>query len=113
MRYEMRLNKLPFEQMVEGKKTIEVRLNDAKRKLLAVGDEILFTNRDNPNQTIVKKVTDLRLYNSFVEMANNENCVLAGFNKGYTVDEVVTCYHTYYTPKEEQQFGVVAIELES
>ena len=111
MRYEMRLNKLPFEQMVEGKKTIEVRLNDAKRKLLAIGDEILFSNRDNPNQTIVKKVADLRLYNSFAEMANNENCVLAGFNKGYTVEEVVDCYYTFYTANEEEQFGVLAIEL--
>lgn len=111
MRYEMRLNKLPFEQMVEGKKSVEVRLNDAKRKLIAVGDEILFSNRDNPNQTIVKRVVDLRLYNSFAEMANNENCVLAGFDKGYTVQEVVDCYHTYYSPEEEQKFGVLVIEL--
>ena len=112
MRYEMRLNKLPFEQMVEGKKTIEVRLNDAKRKLIEIGDEILFSNRDNLNQTIIKKVKGLRLYNSFVEMANNENCVLAGFNKGFTVQEVVDCYHTYYAPQEEQQFGVLVIELD-
>ena len=112
MRYEMRLNKLPFGQIVDGKKTIEVRLNDAKRKLLAVGDEILFSNRDNPNQTIVKTIKDLRLYNSFAEMANNENCVLAGFDKGYTVQSVIYTYHTNYSPEEEQQFGVVVIELE-
>ena len=111
MRYEMRLNKLPFEQMVEGKKTVEVRLNDAKRKLIAIGDEILFSNRDNPNQTIVKKVVDLRLYNSFTDMANNENCVMAGFGRGYTVEEVVDCYHTYYSLEEENLFGVLAIEL--
>ena len=107
----MRLNKLPFEQMLEGKKTIEVRLNDAKRKLIAIGDEILFSNRDNSNQTIVKRVVDLRLYNSFAEMANNENCVLTGFDKGYTVQQVVDCYHTYYSSEEEAQFGVLAIEL--
>lgn len=111
MRYDMRLNKLPFEQMAEGKKTIEVRLNDAKRKLISIGDEIIFSNRDNINQTIIKRVKDLRLYNSFTEMANNENCVLAGFNKGFTVEEVVDCYHTYYTLEEEQQFGVLVIEL--
>lgn len=111
MRYEMRLNKLPFEQILEGKKTIEVRLNDAKRKLLAIDDEILFSNRDNPTQTIVKTVKDLRLYNSFTEMANNENCVLVGFNKGYNTQEIVDCYHTYYSPEEEQEFGVLAIEL--
>lgn len=112
MRYEMRLNRLPFEQMAEGKKTIEVRLNDAKRKLIAIGDEILFANRNNSNQTIVKKVIDLRLYNSFTEMANNENCILAGFNKGYNVQEVVDYYHTYYSVDEEQQFGVLVIELD-
>lgn len=112
MRYEMRLNKLPFGQIVDGKKTIEVRLNDAKRKLLAVGDEVLFSNRDNPTQTIIKTIKDLRLYNSFAEMANNENCVLAGFDKGYTVQSVIYTYHTYYSPEEEQQFGVVVIELE-
>lgn len=111
MRYEMRLNKQPFEQMLEGKKTVEVRLNDAKRKLIVVGDEILFINRDNPNQTIIKKVADLRIYNSFVEMANNENCVMAGFDRGYSTEEVVKCYHTYYSPEEEQEFGVLAIEL--
>ncbi|MBO5909998.1 MAG: ASCH domain-containing protein [Clostridia bacterium] len=111
MRYEMRLNKLPFEQIINGKKTIEVRLNDAKRKLIVIGDEILFTNRDNPNQTIVKKVKDLRLYSSFAEMANNENCVLAGFEKGYTAQSVIYTYHTYYSPEEEQQFGVLVIQL--
>ena len=111
MRYEMRLSKLPFDQMIDGKKTIEARLNDAKRKLLSVGDEILFTNRDNPNQTLVKKVIGLRLYNSFAEMANNENCVLAGFDAGYSVQEVVDYYHTYYSHEEEQQLGVVVIEL--
>lgn len=111
MRYEMRLNKEPFEQVLEGRKTIEVRLNDAKRKLISVGDEILFSNRDNSTQTIVKKVVDLRLYKSFSEMANNENCVLAGFSKGYTTQDVVDCYHTYYSPEEEQKFGVLVIEL--
>ena len=111
MRYEMRLNKVPFEQVLEGKKTVEVRLNDAKRKLLCIGDEILFSNRENSNQTIVKKVVDLRLYNSFIEMANNENCVLAGFDKGYSTQDVVDCYHTFYTPEDELAFGVLAIQL--
>ena len=76
-----------------------------------MGDEILFINRDNANQTIVKRVADLRLYKSFTEMANNENCVLAGFDKGYAVEDVVNCYHTYYSTEEEKQFGVLAIEL--
>ena len=112
MRYEMHLNKLPFEQMEKGEKTLEIRLNDSKRKLMNVGDEILFTNRSNEKETLLKTIKELRIYSSFAEMANNENCVLAGFDKGYTVQSVIDTYHTYYSPEEEQKFGVIVIELD-
>ncbi len=111
MRYEMHLNKIPFNQIVEGRKSIEVRLNDSKRKALNIGDEILFVSRENEDKTILKTVVDLRLYPNFAEMANNEDCVACGFDKGYSAQEVVDCYHAFYTAEEEQKFGVVAIEL--
>lgn len=111
MRYEMKLNNLPFEQISANKKTIEIRLNDAKRQLLRIGDEILFINREKPVKTIIKVVKDLRLYKTFNEMAMNEDCVLAGFDNNYTIQEVVDCYYSYYSAEEEKQFGVIAIEL--
>ena len=46
MKYNMNLNNRPFKSIKEGTKTIELRLNDEKRSLLKVGDEIEFTNRD-------------------------------------------------------------------
>ena len=51
------------------------------------------------------------MYPSFAEMANNEDCVACGFDKGYSAQEVVDCYHTFYTAEEEQKFGVVVIVL--
>ena len=111
MRYEMHLNKVPFNQIVEGRKTIEVRLNDSKRKILNIGDEILFISRECEDKTILKTITDLRVYPSFAEMANNEDCVACGFDKGYSAQEVVDCYHTFYTAQDEQKFGVLAIQL--
>lgn len=111
MRYEMHLNLQPFNQIVEGRKTIEVRLNDSKRKVLNIGDEILFINRENRDKTVLKTIIDLRLYPTFAEMANNEDCVACGFNKGYTAQEVVDCYYTFYNKEDENKFGVVAIEL--
>lgn len=111
MRYEMHLNKQPFNQIVDGRKAIEVRLNDSKRKILNIGDEILFISRESEDKTVLKTIVDLRLYPSFAEMANNEDCVACGFDKGYSAQEVVDCYHTFYTVEEEQKFGVLAIEL--
>lgn len=40
MKHNMNLNNRPFESIKEGTKTIELRLNDEKRSLLKVGDEI-------------------------------------------------------------------------
>lgn len=111
MRYEMRLKPLPFSQIEEGKKTLEVRLYDSKRQLLQIGDEILFYNRENAEQTLLKTIKDLRRYPSFKDMAENENYKLCGFNVSDTIQDVINCYHTYYSPEEEAEFGVLVIEL--
>ena len=44
MKHEMKLNNEPFIKIKNGTKTVELRLNDEKRKLLNVGDVICFTN---------------------------------------------------------------------
>ena len=112
MRYEMHLNKLPFKQIEKGEKTLEIRLNDSKRKLMNVGDEILFTNRSNEKETLLKTIKELRIYSTFAEMANNEDCVKAGFDKGYSTQDVADCYYQFYSKQDEQNLGVVVIELD-
>ena len=62
MRYDLHLNEAPFNSIVAGNKTLEVRLNDSKRQLLQIGDEILFTNRNNENQTVLKTIKRLIHY---------------------------------------------------
>lgn len=112
MRYEMHLSQKPFEQILNGSKNIEVRIFDNKRKLLKIGDEILFILRGNEERTILKTIIDLRVYPSFIEMAENENCLRIGFENGYTTENVVNEYYKYYDKAEEKQFGVLVIELE-
>lgn len=43
MKYEMKLNNEPFKAIKNGTKTLELRLNDEKRKQLIVGDYIELT----------------------------------------------------------------------
>lgn len=39
----MKLQQKPFDSIKTGQKTIEMRLNDEKRRLINIGDEIEFT----------------------------------------------------------------------
>lgn len=64
MKYNMNLNNRPFKSIKEGTKTIELRLNDEKRSLLKVGDEIEFTNRDT-NEKLSVDIINLYKYPSF------------------------------------------------
>jgi ASC-1-like (ASCH) protein len=43
MLHQMKLQPNPFEQIKNGSKTLELRLNDEKRQLIKVGDEIEFS----------------------------------------------------------------------
>lgn len=72
MKHEMKLNNEPFECIKNGTKTIELRLNDEKRKLLTVGDYIEFTNRVT-NEKLLVEVIDLFKYNSFEELYKHFN----------------------------------------
>ena len=60
-KHMMNLNPSPFNMIREGYKTIELRLYDEKRKLISVGDIIIFSNTVDSNDTLCVKVVDLSL----------------------------------------------------
>ena len=62
MKHEMKLNNGPFEQIKNGTKTIELRLNDEKRQLLKPNDLIEFTNRSNGEKLLVKIFCWIEIY---------------------------------------------------
>lgn len=53
--------------MQSGKKTIEIRLNDEKRRQLAVGDEIEFALASNEEERLLTRVESLGTFPSFKE----------------------------------------------
>ena len=64
MKHEMRLNSEPYNCIKSGTKTIELRLNDDKRKKIKKDDIVEFTNRDT-NEKMLVIVEDLFRYPSF------------------------------------------------
>lgn len=108
----MKLNPEPFEKIKSHKKIWEVRLNDDKRKGIHIGDRILFKKQPELLEGVLAKVVDIKHFNSFEEMSEVLSLTSVGFEPGATKQDCVDCYHKYYTPAEEQKFGVVAFKLE-
>ena len=54
----MNLTPAPMQEIRAGNKTIELRLNDEKRKQISVGDTIKFINTEDSNDTLRVKVVD-------------------------------------------------------
>lgn len=108
MKYEMKLNNEPFKAIKNGTKTLELRLNDEKRKQLIVGDYIEFTNIEN-NEKLLVEVIDLFKYNSFEELYKH-------FNKieiGYSINEEANPkdMENYYSKEEQEKYGVLGIKI--
>ena len=111
MRHSMKLNPEPFELIKSGKKTIELRLYDEKRRAVRVGDTLEFTCTVS-GEVLLKRVKALHVFASFAELYAAlplERC-------GYTEENIASAspsdMEKYYSRDEQAGFGVVGIELE-
>lgn len=99
-----------FTFMQQGKKTIEGRVKKGYYRLVKPGDHIIIYNEEETKklEVLVKRVTT---YKSFREMLENEpfHQVLPDAKN---ISDGINIYRRFYTPKQERQFGVVAIEIE-
>ncbi len=97
--HEMRLHPAPFEQIQNGSKNLEIRINDAKRRLIQPGDTILLLKRPDFTQQVSVRVK-----------ARHES---ANFNELFKqFPEHKTDMSAYYSPADEQKWGVVGLEFE-
>lgn len=105
------LTPAPMQEIRTGNKTIELRLNDEKRKQISVGDTIKFINTEDSNDTLRVKVVDLFLFSSFAELYDN----LPLLNCGYNEDNINTAspedMEMYYSREKQNKYGVVGIEI--
>lgn len=111
MTHRMHLDHGPFVRIETGAKTIELRLNDEKRKRIQVGDRILFDDRSAPSETLTAEVAALHRFRDFRELYAHlplEKC-------GYGAEEVKTAKAedmlVYYSIEQQQLYGVLGIEL--
>ena len=88
MKHKMSLDNDPFNCIKAGTKTIELRLNDEKRKLLKAQDLIEFTNRDTLEKLLVE-IEDLYKYSDFEELYRHFDKILMGYMKKISLIQVI------------------------
>lgn len=101
----MRLEKEFFDQIKNGIKTIEVRINDEKRRRIEVGDEIEFLKRPDFKEKQKTRVVNLIKKKTLLKVFEEIPANLLG-----EVDR--ENLYKLYTKEEEKKWGVVAIQIE-
>ena len=105
MLHKMKLKESPFERIKNGTKTIEFRLFDEKRKLVKVGDQIEFSKLPDLEEKLLVDVTELYREENFEKLFRK-----LGFDED-TISSKVDSMHTFYSPEEEQKYGVLGIGI--
>ena len=99
-----------FQSIIDGKKKVEVRLNDEKRREIQVGDYIEFVKVPEQDETLIVKVSELRSFDTFKEMY--QTIPFHEFDcEGWTMDEMIHGTYEIYTPDQEKQWGALAITI--
>ncbi|MBT2680561.1 ASCH domain-containing protein [Bacillus sp. ISL-35] len=110
MLHRMGLYEDYFPSIIKGKKKVEVRLNDEKRRKIQVGDLIEFVKVPEQDETLIVKVIELRHYDTFKGMY--KNIPFDDFDcEGWTMKEMVDGTYEIYTPEQEKQWGALAITI--
>lgn len=107
--HTMQLAPAPFNAIISGTKTIESRLFDEKRQAIQLGDTVVFTNRETPEQTVSVRVIGLLRYATFHDLFSHN--IPAKFG-GESVAWLDNQINVFYTLDDQKKYGVLGIEFE-
>lgn len=109
MEHHMTLLDEYFEETNKGKKTIEYRLLDEKRKKVSIGDTIIFMKASNKNDFVRCIVTDLKVFNNLLDMYTET--FERDFKSSYKDPQAVVDDTTYYSVEDRLTHPALAIHF--
>lgn len=112
MVHVMKLKRESFEKMKLGKKTVELRLYDYKRRRLNVGDSIVFRDYDDNTREIAVTIKSLHRYQTFEDLFNEIPVERCGNDKTEPPENAAARMNSYYTDDQIRIFGVVGIGIQ-
>ena len=112
MEHIMKLNASAFERISCGEKRREYRLYDDKRRLVRIGDTIVFKKLPELKESIKVEVTNIDIYDNFKDAITKH--FEDDFSTRYeSINDAVNSFYGkgYYTKEEEASTGVVVFEI--
>lgn len=108
MMHFMNLNPAPFYSILSGKKWVEMRLYDDKRRLLKENDSITFTNNQT-GERLVCLVLAVKVFNNFESLYKAYDKTAIGYEDEENANP--EDMKQYYPLAKIQENGVCAIEI--
>lgn len=97
-------DKEPFDNILAGVKTMEIRLNDLKRQGIKLGQKIKVVNRSDESQILFTRVIGLSRFSSFEDLYK----VMGDRVKDYEREIL----ERVYSKEKVLEFGVLVIHFE-
>lgn len=111
MLYKMNLQSAPMQMIRSGRKTIELRLYDEKRKRIAIGDIIEFTNTENEKDVLRVIVENMYIFDSFDELYRELPLLECGYTEKDIDSASAHDMEQYYSKEQQNKYGVVGIRI--
>ena len=112
MQHEMHLFEEPFELIKEGRKTIEIRLYDEKRRKIGIGDVITFRKLPGNHEEVKCKVVGLSIFRSFSDLFKAFDKSKFGHPESMSLEEQLGRSYSIYSEENEKKYGVIGIHIE-
>ena len=108
--HQMKLYVAPFNSVEAGTKTVEMRLDDAKRRWVREGDLIKFSCVDDSKRKIMVEAKKKTIYLDFKELVENYDAKSLGFD-GQRTEEICAYMRLLYDKQKLKACHVDAIEF--
>ena len=105
--HQMKLTDRSLSKIQSCNKVIELRLFDAKRQKINIGDKVQFTDNNLKNK-IETQVAALYRYATFEEMFKDFSPQLFG---GNSKEELIAELEQFYSIEDQKQYGVLGIKI--
>ncbi|MDO3410936.1 ASCH domain-containing protein [Saccharibacillus sp. CPCC 101409] len=110
MQHSMTLFPEYFDSVCSGRKKVEVRLNDERRRAIGVGDTIRFECLPGRQRAVEVTVEALYKHGTFEELYRA--MPFSDFDcEGWTMQEMVDGTYDIYTPEQEADWGALGIRI--
>ena len=104
--HKMNLVDWAFNELKNGNKTIEVRLNDEKRQKLKIGELIVFNNIET-GELLKTQIINKHLFKNFKEFFETFNSQQLGIK----AEDNYLIMNKFYSQEQQEKYQALAIEL--